>query len=245
MPLESEEDIMQFHTLPALAIAFGLSAATTPPIHAQEASEAVSRNITVSGSGRVEAKPDIAHVNLGVSETAETAEAAVDAMAAAMKAVLARLGEAGIAPADIRTGQLSLDRDYARMREDRPEPEGFVATTMVEVRVTDLDALGSVLDAVVGEGANRLSGVQFELSQPEDAMAEARRAAVADARAKAELYAEASGVTLGKLLSLNESGGMGGPQPMMEMRMAADSGIPVPPGQVTLEASVTVVYAIE
>ncbi len=232
--------------LPALAIALGLALPLGSAATAQQPAAAVdTRAITVTGEGRVSVKPDIAWVSLGVAETSETAEAALDAMSASMRAVMARLSEAGIAPADIQTGQLSLDRDYSRMRDDQPEPEGFVATTMVEVRVRDLDALGGVLDAVVGDGANRLGGVRFDLADPVAARDEARRAAVADAQARAALYAEAAGVGLGAVQSLSEAGGFSPPQPMMEMRMAADSGVPVSRGEVAVEAMVTVVYGIE
>ncbi|MGR3465491.1 SIMPL domain-containing protein [Limimaricola sp.] len=228
--------------LAALALMAGLAtAATAQPV---DPAPMPPRSITVTGEGHVRAAPELAQVRLGVSETADTARAALDAMNAAMNRVLARIEEAGIAPENVQTGQLSLGRDYARPHDGEREPEGFVASTMVEMRVTDLDSLGAVLDAAVGEGANRLEGIEFALADRASAHDEARRAAVADAQARAALYAEAAGVELGPLLSLSESGG-GGPRPMMEMRMAADGGVPIAQGEVEISAGVSLVYAIE
>ncbi|SDE44054.1 SIMPL domain-containing protein [Limimaricola pyoseonensis] len=238
---------MKFTRMPA----FALAALLAQPLAAQQAADpagpvqTVQRSLTVSGEGRVAAAPDLAHVSIGVSESAETARAALDAMNAAMAKVLERLTAAGVPEEDIRTGQLTLDRDYARRTDGAPEPQGFVATTLVEVETADLDGLGMLLDAAVGEGANRLHGLRFELADPAAARDEARRKAVADAQARAALYAEAAGVELAELTSLSENGFGGGPQPMMEMRMAADAGVPVAPGQVEITANVTMVYAIE
>ena len=116
---------------------------------------------------------------------------------------------------------------------------------MLTVRVRNLGSLGEVLDAVVKDGANRLGGVRFDVLNPEPLLNAARRAAVADARAKAALFADAAGVSLGDLIRLEEQGTGLRPQPMMEMRMMADSsGIPVAGGEVSLQASLTLVYAI-
>ncbi len=234
---------MKHARLTVLALAIGLAA----PALAQspQSTIAVPRSIVVTGEGHVRAAPGMARIRLGVSETAETARAALDAMNAAMAQVLERLTQTGIAPQNVQTGQLSLDRDYSRMRDGQSEPVGFVATTMVELRVTDLDGLGAVLDAAVGEGANRLEGIEFALADQAAAHDEARRAAVADAMSRAALYAEAAGVELGEILTLSETGVNLGPQPLMQMRMAADSGVPIAQGEVEVSAGVSLVYAIE
>jgi len=114
---------------------------------------------------------------------------------------------------------------------------------MVTVRVRALDSLGGVLDAAVGQGANNLYGLSFGLQEPEPKLDEARRDAIADARRKAELYALAAGVTLGEVVSISEQTGYD--RPMPEMRAASfakDSGVPVAEGELSLTASVTVVY---
>jgi len=221
-----------------------LAVAVTLPAQAQEA--APPRVITVTGEAVVAAIPDLAYVSIGVTEEATAAAEALRAMSEAMTAVMARLEAAGIAPTDLQTGQLSLEPRYDHSSNDGvPKMTGFVATTMLDVRVRDLDLLGTVLDAVVQDGANRLGGVRFDLTDREPALDAARRDAVAVARARAELYAEAAGVTLGDLQSLSEQQNYGGPQPMFARDMAMESmPVPMAAGEVNLSASVTLVYAI-
>ena len=237
---------MRFARLAALALVAGLAAPVAPAMaQTAQSTLAPARSITVAGEGHVRAAPEMARIRLGVSETADTARAALDAMNAAMARVLDQLNEAGIAPEDVQTGQLNLDRDYARARDGQSEPEGFVASTLVELRVQDIDSLGQVLDAAVGEGANRLQGIEFMLTDQAAARNEARRAAVADAQARAALYAESAGVTLGEVLSISESNISSGPRPMMDMRMAAAEGVPIAQGEVEVSAGVTLVFAID
>ncbi len=225
--------------VPALFLGLAFSGAAL-------AQATTDRLITVTGEGSVAVAPDLAYVNLGVSHDAETADEALTAMSIGMRAVLGRLEAAGIAPADIQTGQLSLSPRYDSSSYDGTlKMLGFTATTTVNVRIRDMDKLGGVLDAVVEDGANQFGGITFDVTDPAAAMAEARRAAVADARAKAELFADAAGVTLGDLVTLNEHGGFMAPAPMMAARVAEDAGsVPIAAGEVSLQTSVTMVYAI-
>jgi len=182
-----------------------------------------------------------------VSEEAPTAAEALRRMSAAGESILARLAEAGLAPRDIQTSGLTLQPIYQSRRDDgMPEITGFVAETRFGLRVRDLEALGGLLDSLVTEaGANSLQSVEFTLSEPRPAQDAARREAVADGRAKAELFAEAAGVTLGALVSMDEevSGGM--PVPMLEMRMMDAAGsVPIAEGEVGIDARVTMVFAI-
>lgn len=230
----------------ALAVAVGLIVAGGLPTWAYAQAVNDMAMLTVTGQGEVFAQPDVAYVTLGVSEQDASAANATERMSRAAAQILERLQTTGIDMVDIQTGQLSLDRIYdSSSYNGTPTVTGFEATTLLTVRVRDLDSLGEVLDAVVKDGANRLGGVRFEVLDPEPLMKAARRAAVADARAKATLFADAAGVSLGDLIRLEEQGAGLRPQPMMEMRMMADSsGIPVAGGEVSLQANVTLVYAI-
>ena len=204
------------------------------------------RQITVTGEGLVAVAPDLAWISIGVSHDADKAAEAMAMMADAMRDVLVELEQAGILPADMQTGQLTLEPRYDYSSYDGvPKMLGYTAATTVEVRVRELDNLGSVLDAVVNEGANRLGGIRFDLADKVDAMADARRAAVADARARAALYAMAAGVVLGDLQSLTEACGYMQPAPMYDMRLAeAGSAVPIVSGEISFQASVTLTYAI-
>lgn len=230
----------------AFVAAVGLAVAAGLPTGAHAQAVEDKAMLTVSGQGEIFAQPDVAYVTLGVSEQDASAAMATERMSQAATRILERLQAAGLDMADIQTGQLSLDRIYdSSSYNGTPTVTGFEATTMLTVRVRDLGALGEVLDAVVKDGANRLGGVRFDVLDPEPLLNAARRAAVADARAKATLFADAAGVSLGDLIRLEEQGAGLRPQPMMEMRMMADSSaIPLAGGEVSLQASVTLVYGI-
>ncbi|WP_191090037.1 SIMPL domain-containing protein [Histidinibacterium aquaticum] len=200
--------------------------------------------LQVTGQGEVNVKPDMAVVRLGVRVEAETAEEAVDRMSAGTEAVLSALSQAGVADADISTGTLRVDPILSSYESrEGMRVTGFAAEIGLSVTVRDLDDLGGVLDAVVRQGANRVDGVSFDLADRSEALAEARRAAVADAQAKAQVFAEAAGVRLGDLMFLTEGQtGGGGPQPMMmDARMES---VPVPAGEMTISAQVSLSYSL-
>jgi uncharacterized protein len=111
------------------------------------------------------------------------------------------------------------------------------------VRVRALDTTGAILDAAVADGANTLNGMTFGLADPEPAYNEARKEAVADARAKAELLAMAAGVKLGPVMSISDAGAMTDPAPMYRDAVAA-SPVPVQGGELGLIANVAVTWQI-
>ncbi len=227
---------------PAVVFALGMSGPARAEGHD------MPRLMTVTGEGMATVVPDLAWVTLGVSHDAPKAGDAMAQMSQDMAAVLAVLAGAGIAPVDIQTGQLTLEprMDYSSS-DGVAKMLGYTATTLVEVRVRALADLGSVLDAVVQDGANRLGGIRFDVSDKEPILQAARRDAVADARARAELYADAAGFVLGDLVSLSEAGGFGPPMPMYDMRggMLMEAAVPIAAGEVNWQASVTMVWEIE
>lgn len=202
--------------------------------------------IEVTGVGRIDAVPDMAVVSLGAAAEAENARDAMAEVSAVTGAIIARLEAEGIASRDMQTSGLSLNPVWKHYRDDNPpQITGFAANNRLTVRVRDLDQLGSLLDKVLQDGANKFNGLSFALQDPEPAMNAARRAAVADARAKAELYASAAGVTLGKVILISEAG-RSGPEPMMmERAMMSDSAVvPIAAGEVTTEARITILFEI-
>lgn len=205
------------------------------------------RLISTSGTGAVEAAPDMATITLGVTQEARLATEAMDAGSAAARAVLTRVEQAGIAPRDVQTSDVSLQPVWSRdsvSNNTTPRVTGYVARNTLSIRVRDLDTLGAILDAVVQEGANTFNGLRFSLQNPEPVIAEARAAAVKDAMARAEQLAAAAGVTLGAVRSISESGGRFRPE-MMEMaaaRVAAD--VPIAAGELSMTAQVSMVFEI-
>lgn len=207
--------------------------------------EGVARQITVMGEGIVHTVPDIAVISVGVTQQDKDAATAMARASQAAGAVLAKLRDLGIEPRDLQTSQIDLSPVYTHRQNEEPSIDAYRASLELTVRVRDLPALGGILGAVVQDGANRFSGLHFSVSDRQAAEDAARAAAVADALRKAGLLAQAAGVKLGPVVSIQENGGGGG-VPMM--RMAADmapSPVPVAEGEVALQQSVTLVIELQ
>lgn len=206
------------------------------------------RTISLSGHGEVRLAPDIAIVNLGVASQAAVAKDALAANTKAMQAVFAALKAAGIADKDVQTSNFMVQPRYNFNNEGKaPTLIGYEVSNSVTVTVRKLDTLGSVLDAVVQSGSNQINGIQFDVSQPEAALDEARKLAVADARRKAEIYAAAGSVNLGSILSISEGSFAPPPQPVMRTTMKMDAAPPVPiaQGEQTLAVDVNIAWEIK
>lgn len=162
--------------------------------------------IVVHGQGSVEQAPDMATITLGSQFAAKQADDALDQVSEATAEVLATLAELGVEAKDVQTSGLYLNPvwDDSYNRHGGRNIRGYSAGNTVHIRVRDLEKLGELLDQVVEDGANTFNGLSFGLQDATDAKNEARRRAVVDARAKAELYAEATGVALGKIVELTD-----------------------------------------
>ncbi|QIE54578.1 SIMPL domain-containing protein [Pikeienuella piscinae] len=202
--------------------------------------------LTVRGEGYASAAPDQATVRIGVETRAAQAAEALSANSEAAGALIAAAIERGVERADIQTSGLSLRPLYDnRSNRDGEAPTltGFAVSNEVVLRLTDVAGVGETLGVLVGAGANRLNGISFGLADDQRLMDMARRAAVADAQRKALLYAEAAGVNLGELVSIDEEGGGVTPRPMM--RAMAESAVPpVEAGETTVSASVRMAWMI-
>lgn len=206
------------------------------------------RTISVQGSGAAYAKPDMASASAGIESRGTTPDDALAANTKAMTAIMAAIKRHGIAERDIETSQFSVNPVYAQQPGPRGAMtvEGYQVTNQVTVRLRDMDKLGELLSALVGAGANRLNGVSFDIAEPAKLQDEARKAAMVDAKKRADLFAAAAGVTVKRVLSIAEGGGFAPPQPMAlrAMKAGADS-VPVAGGEQSVSANVSVVYEIE
>ena len=209
---------------------------------------------SVTGSGEVKAVPDMAQVRVGVQTRAKTAAEALQGNTAAMRRVFDLLkGKFGIEEKDMATGQFSIrplmERFEPKPGQPVPPPRvvGYEVTNMLNVRVRDLDKLGAILDAVVQDGANRLEGVSFGFSDRRKLLDQARREAVADAKARAKLYAEAVGFELGPVVEVREEGGVR-PLPLRRgmvkaLALAREAApVPIARGEQSVSVSVTIVW---
>lgn len=202
--------------------------------------------ITVTGEASVTGAPDMAILSLGVTSEGSTAAEAMAANTAALANVVERLKTAGIDARDLQTSNLSLNPNWSNYDSASGQKiTGYTASNLLTVRIRSLPDLGGVIDAAIKDGANALNGLSFGLSEPRPALDEARKGAVADAKAKAQLYAEAAGVTLGPIVSITESGGMPVPGPMFRAEAMMSGAPPVEAGEIATTAAVTIVYQIQ
>jgi len=203
-------------------------------------------SITVIGSGAASGPSDTAEVNAGVVTQAATASQAMSQNSAAMEQVLKALTALGIADRDIHTTNVSIVPMRAPQQTGRPQPSpvvGYEVTNQVRVRVRNLAALGRLLDTLVSRGANALGGIGFSIADPAPLLEQARTKAIADARQKAQVYAAAAGVKLGRVIFIRDTA-PGLPRPMAA-RMMSSAAVPIAPGEQELEVSVSVTYALE
>ncbi len=226
-----------------LALLLALTAAGWTPI-----TGAAERTIQVTGTGKVSAPPDMATFETAVVTEAPTAAAALEANSAAVQRVLAVLKSLDIADKDIQTSRLDINPRYVSTQQN-PEPviSGYVATNQLSVRIRNLPQLGRVLDAVVQNGSNQISSIRFAIDNSAGLLNEARSKALADAKARAELYAHGAAGKVGKVLSIRENATPEyRPQPeFAQMRMmAADAAVPVASGEMSMEVSIHVTYEL-
>ena len=229
-------------TLIALAVvaavaavpAFAASGADTP-------AAATGGKITVNGNGLVQSTPEVVEWSFGVTAEADTSAAALARVNTAGNRIVAAVRAAGVAQKDIRTEQVSISPQYDQNGKISGK---IVASKSVLVTVRTLAQAGKVVDVAVDAGATSVGGPMFSTSEREKLYHQALRAAVAAARANAQTLAEASGLTLGRVLEVQEGGGAQPvPAAAESLRAGADASTQIEPGQSSTYASVTVTFA--
>ena len=202
------------------------------------------RTLTMSGQGEVRAAPDAVNLSAGVTAQAPTAAAALAANTTQMQAVFAALKKLGVADKDMQTSNFSVSPQMAQTPNQQPRLTGYQVNNQVQVHLTDVGKLGAALDALVTAGANQMNGIDFTISNPAPLLDQARAGAVADAKAKAEIYAKAAGVSLGPVLSISENENQG-PRPIYAaMAMRVGKEVPVAAGEESVNAQVSIVWEI-
>ncbi|WP_036165356.1 SIMPL domain-containing protein [Noviluteimonas dokdonensis] len=230
-----------------LALAFGAAM----PTHAQSATQtapipADGTLLSVSAQAESRRVPDVATISAGVVTQAADANAAMRDNATQMDAVMKAVRAAGIAERDIQTAGISVQPQYKYAENSPPTITGYQASNTVNIKARDIGKLGKVLDALVASGANQVNGPSFEIDKPEPAYDEARLAALAKAKARAETYAKALGLRVRRVVSITEGGAVRPPMPYMmraqanDMAMAKETS--VAPGETTLSVSLDVVF---
>ncbi len=238
-------------TLAAILLVLGAGLLLIPKSYAQEPTSGAGlpRTITVVGEGKVKVEPDIARTNIGVDVVRPTVKEASAANKEIIDRVLTALKEAGIAEEDIQTSGFSVYAERYGPNGPLPEDEvNYRVTNNVNVVVRDLTKVGDVLDAAMEAGANNIYGVEFALDDPNSVESEARKKAIADAKAKAAELAELNDVKLGQVVSVSEViGNMGyfaGNFSQMAAPALGGGGPTIQPGELSLVMQLQVVYEI-
>ena len=203
--------------------------------------------LDVVAQGTVKRVPDVAIISAGVITTARDAKSAMASNATAMARVLGALRSAGVAERDMATAQIGLSPQYRYVENQPPIVTGYQANNSVTVRFRDIAKSGAILDALVSAGANQINGPTLTIDKSEAAQDEARADAIKTARARAELYARAAGLTVKRIVAISETSTMSGPPPMPYVRaqMAdASAKSEVVPGEQDVGVSVNVTFEL-
>ena len=232
-----------------------LALALTAPARAEEAREDGRLGdglISVIGRARTETPPDFASVEIGVEVRGATPAAALDGTSEAARRILALAAEFGVPESDVGTTAVTLQPVTRQIRQPDgtfvEKPDGYRAANQVRLRLADMGRLGDLMRRSLEAGANRIDGVAFGLKDPEAAEAAVRVAAMKDAAAQAARLAEAAGVKLGRVVSIQAPPRIGAPPPILmaapaPMRAKGRGGVAVPLVAGTIEASAEVAAA--
>lgn len=210
--------------------------------------------IAVSGKGKVSARPDVARISATVLTQSESLTVTQEGNANRSQAVVAFLHDAGVEEKDVKTTGYQIFPQYRYPRpcapaveacpsEDTPRIVGYQIRHTLEITVRNLGKANDILGGIVAHGVNEVSGITFTIDRPEALEAEARRKAIDEARAKAEVLARDLGRSIGKIAAFSESGGL--PPPVFFERLAAvpasaaDPGVRAGENEVTVRVSIT------
>lgn len=234
----------------AMMMAMVVAACTPAPAQPGAAQvDAATGGITVVGEGEAFGEPDEASVEIGVETFAETVAEATSTNESDVQAIMTALQDIGIEAADIQTSNYSV---WAEQRYGEEGPigiAGYRVTNQVRVKIRDVEQVGAVIGAVTEAGANSIHGISFSVADPAALEAEARAAAIDNAREKAASLAELSGVELGEVVSVTEvigqsgiplGAGYGGARDVAEQSAAPG----VSPGELSYGVQVQVTFAI-
>jgi len=207
--------------------------------------------ITVSGEGKVYAKPDIALVSLGVTSQRATVADVTKSNTDKMNAVIQAVKDLGIDEKDIQTTNYNLTPNYNWTEKTGSIFQGYTLDQNVQVKIRDFTKIGDVLSQATTKGANLVGSLQFTIDNPEQLKEQARAKAIAQAKANAQNLASESGIGLGRIINVFESSN---PYPViyntkaMGMGGAAPESAPIPtvqPGQQEIDVTINLTYQVK
>jgi uncharacterized protein YggE len=223
--------------LAGLLLVAAAIAGVAQPHLGRSATPAGGTVITVTGNGTVDATPDQASFNFGVTTRGATAAEALSRNSSEARSIIDALKKAGTDPSDIQTTQVSL---WPQTSRDGNTIVGYQASNSVQVTAA-LGKSGALVDAAVGAGANNVDGPNLDTADKSTLYGQALKKAIADARIKAQAIADGAGLTLGALVKVSEGANPAPPVPMYAAAQDATS-VPIEAGTQQTQATVTVTY---
>ncbi|MEK7080389.1 MAG: SIMPL domain-containing protein [Patescibacteria group bacterium] len=161
--------------------------------------------ITVSGEGKVYAKPDIAIVSLGVTTQGNTTAEVIKSNTDKMNAVIQAVKDSGVDEKDITSTTYNLSPLYNYTEAAGRVFQGYTLDQNIEVKIRDFAKIGDILSKATAKGANLANNLQFTIDNPEQFKQEARAKAIEQAKANAQNLVKESGIKLGKLINVYEN----------------------------------------
>ena len=220
---------------------------------AHDATKPETATLTVSETGMTPHTPDTAYVTFGLETAGKSLAEAQKRNNVTMGKVLDRLRDLQIEKDRIQTSSFTVSPQYrppsnrhADVSPTSPEIIGYVVSNMVTVEIRALDKVGTVIEEVLKAGANNFQGLHWGLRDEQPVRLSALKQAAARAREKAVVLSDTLHVKLARILSITEGGQVIRPAaPMARMAMEANAAdAPISPGELKIEATVTLVYEI-
>ena len=202
-----------------------------------------ARQVTVVGSGKVQGVPDTLTADVAIEVVAPDVTAAMNQTSQRQLAVIDALTARGFDSEDISTTEVSLQPQYG----ENSVITGYRAGNSIRVTIRELDAASTALTTILNAGGNatRINSVSYSIEDDSDLVRDARARAFGDARSRAQQYAELSGLSLGRVISISEApDGPPPPPPMPLPRGAMAADVPLQPGRQTVSFAVTVVWEL-
>lgn len=211
------------------------------------------RELTVSSEGKIYVIPDIATVNITVSNEGNESKdipAIISENAEKMNAIINAIKTLGIDEKDIKTTNYDLSPQYNWTKDQGNIFIGYRITNTILVKIRDFKKIGDVLTKANNNGASSIGNISFTIEDPEKVTQEARDKAIQQAKEKAKNIAKSAGIRLGKLLAIQE-GSSNGVYPMYEKASglgganAAPVAPEIQPGQNEVSVTVSLTYRIK
>jgi uncharacterized protein len=231
-------------TIPLVSGGTSTLATTATPVN----TGGIVPGIVTTGDGTAKVKPDVAIISVGAIAQAATAADAQAQVAQRVDAILKRAKDLGIADKDTKNAGYNIQPQYASGPNQAPKITGYQATQQISLTYHNVDGAGKALDALVqGDVAANTISIRLTLEDPKKAQADARQQAITDARSKAEAMAKTAGVTLGKVIAINDQSAGAPSTPVFGAvgAPARDAASQIPTGDLDVVVRVQVQFEIQ